>query len=54
MTDDERSIRELVATWFAASKTANLQAVLDLMTDYVIFMVPLQQAFWKGSFCRSL
>jgi uncharacterized protein (TIGR02246 family) len=53
MTDDERSIRDLVATWFAASKTGNLQAVLDLMTDDVIFMVPGSKPFGKEAFAAA-
>jgi uncharacterized protein (TIGR02246 family) len=53
MTDDERSIRDLVATWFAASKTGNLQAVLDLMTDDVIFMVPGRKPFGKEAFAAA-
>jgi uncharacterized protein (TIGR02246 family) len=53
MTDDERSIRDLVATWFAASKTGNLQAILDLMTDDVIFMVPGSKPFGKEAFAAA-
>ena len=53
MTDDERSIRDLVATWFSASKTGNLQAVLDLMTDDVIFMVPGRKPFGKEAFAAA-
>jgi lysine 2,3-aminomutase len=53
MTDDERSIRDLVATWFAASKTGNLQAILDLMTDDVIFMVPGSKPFGKETFAAA-
>jgi uncharacterized protein (TIGR02246 family) len=40
MTDDERAIRDLVATWLAASKASDLPTVLSLMTDDAIFMVP--------------
>jgi hypothetical protein len=32
MTDDERSIRELVDTWLAASKDGDLATVLSLIT----------------------
>ena len=38
MTDDERAIRDLVATWTAASQAGDVDAVLGLMTDDVIFM----------------
>jgi uncharacterized protein (TIGR02246 family) len=53
MTDDERSNRELVATWLAASKNGDLTAVLDLMTDDVIFMVPGSKPFGKGAFAMA-
>jgi len=40
MTEDERTIRDLVATWMAASQAGDLAAVLRLMADDVVFMVP--------------
>jgi uncharacterized protein (TIGR02246 family) len=43
----------LFATWFAASKTANLQAELDLITDDVIFMVPGRKPFGKEAFAAA-
>ena len=52
MTNDERSIRELVATWLAASKNGDLPAVLELMTDDVIFMVSGSKPFGKGLLLR--
>jgi len=42
MTDDERAIRELVATWMSASKAGDTETVLSLMTDDVIFLLPGQ------------
>jgi uncharacterized protein (TIGR02246 family) len=50
MTDDERAIRELVDTWFTASKAGDLPTVLSLMTDDVVFMVPGQEPFGKEAF----
>jgi uncharacterized protein (TIGR02246 family) len=50
MTDDERAIRELVDTWMSASKSGDVEAVLDLMTDDVLFMVPGQEPFGKDAF----
>jgi ketosteroid isomerase-like protein len=44
MRDDEAEIRELVTTWMAATKAGDAQAVLDLMTDDVVFLVPGQAA----------
>ena len=40
MNADERQIRELVQTWMTASKAGDFAAVLDLMTEDVIFMTP--------------
>jgi hypothetical protein len=47
MTDDERAIRELIATWLRASQAGDTQTVLSLMTDDVIFMVPGREPFGK-------
>ena len=40
MTNDERAIRELVQTWMTATKAGDIQTVLSLMTDDVVFMTP--------------
>ena len=53
MTNDEREIRELVDRWMAASKAGDLPAVLSLMTDDVIFMVPGQPPFGKQAFAKA-
>ncbi|MGH6794948.1 MAG: SgcJ/EcaC family oxidoreductase [Methylocella sp.] len=53
MPDDERAIRELVQTWLAASQKGDLQTVLSLMTDDVIFMVPGQKPFGKEASAAS-
>jgi uncharacterized protein (TIGR02246 family) len=50
MTDDERAIRDLVATWMKASQAGDLQTVLSLMTDDVVFMVPGREPFGKEAF----
>lgn len=50
MTEDERAIRELVETWMKASKAGDTAAVLDLMTDDVMFMVPGREPFGKEEF----
>lgn len=39
MQTDEQQIRQLVATWISATKAGNLDAVLDLMVDDVVFLV---------------
>jgi uncharacterized protein (TIGR02246 family) len=50
MSEDERAIRDLVATWMEASKAGDTDKVLSLMTDDVIFMVPGQKPFGKAEF----
>ena len=50
MTDDERAIRELVETWMEASRAGDTAAVLDLMTDDVLFTVPGREPFGKKAF----
>ena len=53
MTDDERAIRELVATWMAASQSGDVATVLDLMADDVVFMVPGREPFGKDAFAAA-
>ena len=53
MTDDERAIRQVVETWLAATKRRDLAAVLTLMTDDMIFMVPAQEPFGKEAFAAA-
>jgi uncharacterized protein (TIGR02246 family) len=50
VTDDERAIRDVVDRWMAASKAGDTAAVLDLMTDDVIFMTPGREPFGKEEF----
>jgi uncharacterized protein (TIGR02246 family) len=53
MTDDERAIRELVATWMAASQAGDVAAVLGLIADDVVFMVPGREPFGKEAFAEA-
>ena len=53
MSDDERAIRDLVATWMAASKAGDHDTVLGLMTDDVVFMVPGREPFGKEAFAAA-
>jgi uncharacterized protein (TIGR02246 family) len=50
MSDDDRAIRDLVATWMSASRSGDMQTVLSLMTDDVVFMVPGREPFGKQEF----
>jgi uncharacterized protein (TIGR02246 family) len=38
MSDDERQIRQVVATWMAATRTGDLDTVLSLMAEDVVFL----------------
>jgi uncharacterized protein (TIGR02246 family) len=53
VSDDEQAIRELVATWMAASKAGEHATVLSLMTDDVVFMVPGREPFGKEAFAAA-
>src|SRR3954452_10395305 len=53
MTDDERAIRELVATWMTASQAGDVDTVLGLMTDDVVFTVPGREPFGKEEFAAA-
>jgi len=53
MTDDERAIRDLVATWMAASQAGDVATVLGLMADDAVFMVPGREPFGKEAFAAA-
>lgn len=53
MTNDERAIRNLIATWMTATQAGDLDTVLSLMTDDVVFMVPGREAFGKEAFAAA-
>jgi uncharacterized protein (TIGR02246 family) len=48
--NDERAIRDLVATWMAASRAGDTAKVLSLMADDVVFQVPGREPFGKEAF----
>jgi uncharacterized protein (TIGR02246 family) len=53
MSDDERTIRDLIATWLAASQAGDVPKVLSLMADDVVFMVPGREPFGKDVFASA-
>jgi uncharacterized protein (TIGR02246 family) len=53
MTADERAIHQLTQTWFEETKRGDVEAVLRLMSDDVIFMVPGQEPFGKEAFAAA-
>src|SRR5262249_7299505 len=50
MTDDERAIRDLIATWMKASEAGDVNTVMSLIADDVIFIVPGREPFGKEVF----
>lgn len=40
MPNDEQAIRQLVATWMAATKAGDTETVLSLMADDIVFLRP--------------
>ena len=53
MTEDERAIRALIDAWMGASAAGDTSAVLELMTDDVVFMVPGREPFGKEAFAAA-
>jgi uncharacterized protein (TIGR02246 family) len=53
MSDDERAIREVMASWMAASSAGDVPRVLDLMADDAVFLVPGRQPFGKQEFAEQ-
>lgn len=50
MNEDERAIREVVEAWMDATRSGEIDRVLDLMTDDVIFLAPGGEPFGKDEF----
>ena len=53
MSPDERAIRDLVDNWMTASRAGDTAAVLNLMADDVVFMVPGREPFGKQAFAAN-
>ena len=50
---DEQEIRQLVSTWIAASKAGDVDKMLSLMTDDVVFLLPGQPVMHKADFAAA-
>lgn len=50
MSDDERAIRDVIATWLRASVEGDSAKVLDLMADDAVFLTPGEPPFGKEKF----
>jgi uncharacterized protein (TIGR02246 family) len=53
MQSDEQQIRELVTTWMAATKAGDVDTVMSLMADDVVFLVPGQPPMRKDDFAAK-
>ena len=53
MSSDETQNRELVASWMAAAKAGESDAVLGLMTDDAVFLVPGRPPMRKSEFAAQ-
>ena len=53
MTDDEEAIRNLIAEWQRATTADDVEAVLSLMSDDVLFLTPGQEPFGKETFAAA-
>ncbi len=50
MERDEAEIRQLVSTWMEASQAGDIETVLSLMAEDVVFLVPGQPVMRKADF----
>jgi uncharacterized protein (TIGR02246 family) len=50
MNEDEVTIRQLVQDWMSASRSGDINTVLELMSDDVLFLVPGREPFGKAQF----
>jgi len=53
MPNDEQEIRQLVATWMAASKAGDAETVLSLIADDAVFLAPGQPPMRKADFAAA-
>ena len=54
MPTDEEEIRQLVKTWMAATKAGDIETVLSLMAEDVIFLLPGQEpTMGKSAFASA-
>ena len=53
MEKDEQEIRQVVETWLTATKAGDVETVLGLMTDDVVFLVPGRPPMDKSAFATA-
>jgi uncharacterized protein (TIGR02246 family) len=50
MPTDEQQIRALVSTWISATQAGDIDTVLGLMTDDIVFLIPGRAPMSKSEF----
>lgn len=53
MQSDEEQIRQLVTTWMAAAKAGDVDTVLSLMAEDVVFLMPGRPPMRKREFAAA-
>lgn len=53
MQNDAQEIRQLVSTWMTASKAGDVEKLLSLLTEDVVFLVPGQPVMRKTDFTAA-
>lgn len=53
MPSDEDQIRQLVATWMTATRAGDVETVLGLMTEDVVFLIPGRAPMRKEEFAAA-
>jgi uncharacterized protein (TIGR02246 family) len=53
MQQDEQEIRQLVSTWMSATRAGDLDTVLSLMADDVVFLVTGRPPMYKADFAAA-
>src|SRR5258708_39881131 len=53
MQRDEQGIRQLVISWMAAAKVGDVETILSLMAEDVVFLVPGQPVMGKAMFAAT-
>ena len=53
MSNDERAIRELIPSWLTATAAGDIDLILALMADDVVFLTPGQELFGKEAFAAA-
>jgi len=53
MTPDEAQVREVVASWLQATKDGDAEAVLNLITDDIVFLLPGRPPMLREEFAAA-